>query len=333
MPATIKQVAQLAGVSTSTVSHVINSTHYVSPELTKRVMHAVKELNYELNPVARMLAGGRSRLIGVIIPDLFNSYTGEIIRGIDSELSAEHYDVVIYTLRNDRVKNPFYAQSLMGLVAGLLLIVPLGGEEYVEQLLGTDLPYVMIDHHGFGVECPIIESKNWKGSFEAAEHLIGIGHQRIGYIMGDTHLQCTYDRLDGYKAALAKHGIPFDPQLVVAGDFAAMFTSENILTLLSLNDRPTAIMAGNDVIALRAIDVLRQMGLQTPEDMSVVGFDDIPQAAATHPALTTVHQSLFEMGRTGARVLLDRVDDVQRPLVHVQLDTQLIIRETTKTPK
>ena len=333
MPATIKQVAQHAGVSMSTVSHVLNGTHYVSPELTKRVLRAVKELNYEQNPVARILAGGRSHVVGLLVPDLFNSYAGEIIRGIDDELLLHNYELMLYTNRRGKQMASTYASTFTsGLVTGLLVMVPENLEPFFTSLKQRHFPYVLIDPHRDNQRHTAIVSTNYKGAYEATQYLIDLGHRRIGFITGSTFLECANERLTGYQAALVDHGLPVDPSLVVDGDFLQALAYQAANHLLDLPDPPTAIFAANDVSAFGVMDAVRNRGLIIPHDMSIIGFDDIPQAAATRPALTTIRQPLTEMGRTAARLLLQLIDDPQCTPEQVQLPTELIVRESCQSP-
>jgi LacI family transcriptional regulator len=337
MPATIKQVAKLAGVSKSTVSHVLNGTHYVSPELTARVLEAVDNLDYELNPVARMLAGGRSHLIGVIIPDLLSSFCAEVIRGVDVELFDRQYEMILYTSRyidrhDQRPARSYASTFASGLVGGLLIILPFQTGTYLKTLQRKNIPCVMVEHQGSESACPVIESTNWQGAFDATEYLIQLGHRRIAFISGRTDLRSSHDRLAGYEAALAHYGIPFESALVVTGSFEAGQTRQVTHALLELTDAPTAIFASSDMMAFSVLEVALQRGLRIPDNLSVIGFDDIPQSATSHPPLTTVQQSLIEMGRVAARMLIARIENPALPIEHVQLKTQLIIRQSTQSP-
>jgi LacI family transcriptional regulator len=317
----------------STVSHVLNGTHYVSPELTERVLQAVKDLGYEQNPVARILAGGRSHVVGVLVPDLFNSYTGEIIRGIDDELMLNNYELMLYTNRRGKQLASAYASTLSsGLVIGLLILVPENRESFFSLLKQRHLPYVLIDPHHASQGETAVDATNRKGAYEATCYLIELGHRRIGFVAGSPFLECAVERLAGYQAALVDHGLPGDRALIVDGDFTQTTAYQAANRLLDLPDPPTAIFAANDASAFGVMDAVRNRELLVPHDMSIIGFDDIPQAAATRPALTTIRQPLTEMGRAAARLLLDIIDDPQRPAERLRLATELIVRESCRSP-
>jgi LacI family transcriptional regulator len=333
MAATIKQVAERAGVSMSTVSHVLNGTHYVSPELTQRVLEAVNELEYRQNPVARILAGGRSHVIGVLVPDLFNSYAGEIIRGLDDELLANDYEMMLYTPRRGQHLASSYATTFpSGLVVGMVILVPQGLNEFMRMIGQQNIPYIVIDPEVNTNADITITSTNWQGAYDATEYLIKLGHQRIGFITGSMFLECAVDRLAGYQAALTDHGLPFEPELVSNGDFIQSTGFEAANQLLDLPVPPTAIFASNDASALGAVDAIRSLGLHIPDDISVLGFDDSPQAATMCPALTSIRQPLIEMGRKAAQLLLQYIQQPETPPESVCLPTQLVIRESCQPP-
>ena len=318
----------------STVSHVLNGTHFVSSELTARVLQAVEELDYRLNPVARSLAGGRSGVIGLMVPEVGISYSGEILRGIDEELACDGYDLLLHTTHNQRVKEPVFVHKLaQGLTEGLLLLLPSDPNAYLAPLHKKKFPYVVIDHQGFDDFSPTVVSTNWRGAFDATQYLITLGHRRIGFVAGASHTSSAHEREQGYRAALQRAGIPFDAALMREGQFLRPPSYEAALHLLDLPDPPTAIFAANDVAAFGVIDAIHARGLCFPDDVSVVGFDDIPEAAAARPALTTVRQQLIEMGRTAVRMLVEYIAQPERPTRRITLDTELIIRESCKPPK
>ncbi len=329
MAATIKQVAKAAGVSTSTVSHVLNGTHYVSPELTARVMQAVEELGYQLNLVARSLAKGKTQVIGLIVPDVGTSYAGEIIRGIDDELAHHDYDLMLYTTRRQGSKISNYVAALArGLVDGLLILVPDDVENYLRPITQQNYPYVMIDFQGDGKVTSSVGATNWKGAYTATTYLIERGHRRIGFVTGELFLGCAVDRYAAYQQALHDHDLPFDPALVYEGNFRQTSGHEAAQQFMQLDQPPTAIFASNDQMAFGVADAVRNRGLRIPQDISIVGFDDIPEAEWIRPALTTVRQPLREMGRLAVEMLIDRIKYPERPTRRVELDTKLVERDT-----
>jgi LacI family transcriptional regulator len=213
---------------------------------------------------------------------------------------------------------------------GMLLVLPRSPGAYIESLRDRNFPFVLIDHQGIDDQGPAVGATNWQGSFNAAEYLISLGHKRIGFITGSMDLGSARERLAGFQAALRTHHLPQDPELVYQGDFDQIDGYAGAKHLLSLPNPPTAIFASNDVMAMSVIDAIRMHKLLCPEDISVMGFDNITQAAYTHPALTTVQQPLEKMGRVAAQMLLDFLKDPETSMRRIELPTELIIRDSCK---
>lgn len=333
MAATIKQVAKTAGVSTSTVSHVLNGTHYVSPELTARVMAAVEALDYKLNPVARSLAGGRLKMVGVLVPDVGTSYAGEVIKGIDSALSEYDHELILLTTHRDRSKVHRALTTLtQGLTDGVIIMVPDNPQAYLQAISAPSFPYVLIDYTG-PENYHSVAAAHYQGAFDATHYLLELGHRRIGFIQGEPFLSSASDRYAGYQQALEEYGITPDPALVVEGNFRREGGYEGTVQLLSLATPPTAIFAANDQMAMGAADAARVLEYQVPQDISIIGFDGIPETGLIHPALSTVQQPLHEMGRMAVQVLMKRIDTPDAPVERVEMPTRLVVRETTAPPR
>jgi LacI family transcriptional regulator len=329
---TIEDVAREAEVSYATVSRVINGKGYVSADTRERVMEAVARTGYVANRQAQGLASGRSQVVGLVVLDLDTSYVGEIIRGIDEELAAASYDLMLYTTHGRKAReSTFVATLTAGLADGLLLILPTDPAASLDAIRRLGFPYVLIDHGGLGESGPTVGATNRAGAFEATTYLLDLGHRRIGFVTGNLELGCATDRLAGYRDALAARGVPFDPALVREGDFHQPRGYDCARDLLALRDPPTAIFASNDVSALGVMDAIRDGGRRIPDDVSVVGFDDIPTAASVHPPLTTVRQPLEEMGRRATRMLLDLIADPERPVERIDLPTSLVIRGSCRS--
>ncbi|MCX7680628.1 MAG: LacI family transcriptional regulator [Anaerolineae bacterium] len=330
---TIVDVAREAGVSYTTVSRVLNNKENVKPETRERVLTAMTRLGYVVDQRARSLAGGHSQVIGLLVHDLGTSYIGLIIRGIEAELAPAQYDLLLYTTHRRKTKESVYVATLTrGLADGLLIVLPRNPGAYLETLRVSNFPYVLIDHRGVSEEISAVTAANWQGGYTATEYLIKLGHRRIGHITGSMDQGCARDRLEGYKAALADHGIPFDPELVQEGDFFQPAGYNGTRALLNLPDPPTAIFAANDVMAFGAMEAIRECNLRIPEDVSVMGFDDIPEASRVHPPLTTIQQPLEEMGRLATRMLLERLRDPAIGPRRVELPTRLIVRQSCQPP-
>lgn len=326
---TILDVAREAGVSPTTVSRVLNGHQHVRQDKQTRVLNAVTRLGYVVNQQARSLAGGRSGVIGLVLHDLGTGYAGEVMRGIEMALASHQYDLMLHTTHGHSVKESVYVNMLTrGLTDGLLLLLPLNPGAYLKSLRHARFPYVVIDDQGVDDRSPTVVAKNFLAAREAICFLIGLGHQRIGFLEGRPGLSSAVDRFEGYKAALQEHHIPFDPDLVRPGNFVQLDGYHGTLELLDLPEPPTAIFGGSDLAAMGAIDAVRSRGLVIPDDVSVMGFDDIPQAASIRPALTTVRQPLVEMGQYATEMLFERINNPDLPITRIELDTELVIRDS-----
>ena len=326
---TIHDVAAEAGVSFGTVSRVINNDVHVKKETRERVLEAIDRLDYVANRQARSLAGGKTNSIGLLVPDLGTAYIGEIIRGIDMELSLADLDLIVYTTHRAAHKEVSYVTNLAsGMVDGLLLVLPRQPMDFIDTLSRHDFPFVLIDHQGTGEDCPAVGATNWSGGFNATEYLIKLGHKRIGFITGWMDLGCSRDRLEGYRSALRMYHMSESPELIYEGNFFQQDGYAGALALLDLPDPPTAIFASNDVMAMGVMDAVRYRGLRIPDDISVIGFDDIPQASLIKPGLTTINQPLEKMGRVATQILLDMLENHGKEPKRIELPTSLVLRES-----
>jgi LacI family transcriptional regulator len=331
---TIIDVATEAGVSSGTVSRVMNNDVHVRPETRQRVLEVMHRMGFVANRQARSLAGGKTNIIGVLVPDLGTGYIGEIIRGIDVELGLTNLDLILYTTHRTASKEANYVANLaQGMVDGLLLVLPRSPADYIETLTRRKFPFVLIDHQGTGEDCPAVGATNWQGAYNATEYLIKLGHSRIGFITGSMDLGCAQHRLAGYRSAVRTHHIPEIPELEYEGDFFQPDGYAGASAFLDLSSPPTAIFASNDVMGMGVMDAIRSRGLRVPDDISVVGFDNIPQSAEVFPPLTTVQQPLEQMGRVAAQMLLGILKDPEREAARIELPTELIVRESTAPPK
>jgi LacI family transcriptional regulator len=331
---TIIDVARESGVSYSTVSRTLNGYEFVKPSTREKILQAAKKLGYVPNQQARSLAGGRSNLIGVLVPALSNDYISEILRGIDEELAKSNYNLILYTTHRHQGKESTYVATIMnGGADGLLLVVPLISTPYLDALRQQDFPYVLIDQSDKAEKSPIVNGTNRQGAYEATRYLIELGHRRIGFISGLIGLNSATERLEGYSAALSDHGIPLRNAFIAKGNFGERGGYAAAQKLLELAEAPTAIFAANDLSAFGAIEAIRQHGLRIPEDISVIGFDDIPQASLVYPKLTTVRQPLAQIGREAVTMLLEYIENPAQGMRQVTLETQLVIRDSCASPR
>jgi LacI family transcriptional regulator len=330
---TIIDVAEEAGVSYSTVSRVVNNKTYVKPETRTRVLQAMTRLGYQANLHARSLAGGRSNVIGLLVVDLTTQYVGEIIRGIDDVLTANQYELMLYTTHRRKTKESAYVNMMArGLADGLLIVLPRDPDAYLKSLRQRDFPYVLIDQFGVDETDLTVTAANRDGGYEATKHLIELGHRRIGIITGWMDMVSARDRLDGYRAALADYDLPYDENLVFEGDFTQSCGFYGTNHLLDLEQPPTAIFASSDLIAMGVMDAVRSRDLKIPANISVIGFDDIPMSAVLAPRLTTISQPLTEMGYKATQMLLNLIQRPEEKQCSIVLPTKLILRESTARP-
>jgi len=327
---TIRDVARASGVSYATVSRVLSGYAFVKETTRNRVMEAVEHLGYVANLPARSLAGGHSQIIGLLVPNLDNGYVGTITQGIDQALAHANYDLMLYTSHRHPSKESYYVSAMPnGLTEGMLLVAPLVPAAYLDTLREQNFPYVLIDQADAADNSNVVEATNWQGAYEATRYLIDLGHARIAFIKGSSAIRSAADRLLGYKAALADCDIPFKKELVVEGDYQQQTAYALTKRLLqSVDYPPTAIFASNDISAFGAMDAARECGFRIPDDISVIGFDDIPQASLVYPKLTTVRQPLEQMGKVAVKLLLERIEDRRLPPQRVVLATQLVIRDS-----
>lgn len=293
----------------------------------------MRRLGYVANRQARGLAGGRSRVIGLLVHELGSSYFSQLVRGIDSAATNSGYDLMLYTTHARREKEAQHAAELAsGPVDGIIFILAVDIENYVHRLRAQGIPFVLLDHDRDVPGTTFITAANRSGTREAIEHLIDLGHTRIGFITGTPGTSPARERLAGYRDALRDADIEYDPALVVEGDFLEGNAHGATLELLAHKPRPSAIFTSADTAAFGALRACRERGFSVPRDISIVGFDDIPEASLVTPPLTTVRQPLQEMGATAVRLLRRLMDEPEATPRRTELATELVVRESTATP-
>ncbi|WP_405658125.1 LacI family DNA-binding transcriptional regulator [Streptomyces sp. NBC_01166] len=329
---TITEIAREAGVSVPTVSRVVNGRSDVSPATRARIEDLLHRHGYQRRPAA---PGARAALLDLVFNDLDSPWAVEIIRGVEEVAHEASMGTVVSAL-HDRAGAAWQWMTNLRARAsdGVILVTSALEPGLHEELRSLGVPLVVVDPAGSpATEAPTVGATNWAGGMAATEHLLHLGHCRIGFIEGPPRLLCSRARLDGYRAALDVAGVAVDDALVVPGDFyhASGFTGAE--QLLELSEPPTAIFAASDQMALGAIEALRRRGLRVPEDMSIVGFDDLPEVRWSAPPLTTIRQPLSDMGKLAARMLLDLARDVEPASPRVELATELVIRASTAPPR
>jgi LacI family transcriptional regulator len=323
---TIQDVAREAGVSVSTVSRVLNDKVDVSPETYERVKEVIGELGYASNLAARSMRTQQTNVIGLIMPDVAQSYPLCVMRGVNRAIAELDYDLLVYTGGDARKhytadRERHYVALLNNSIAdGVIVVTPAATH------FATPGPVIAVDPHNECPEYPSISSTNREGAISAVSYLLSLGHRRIGFIGGRMELQSAIHRKDGYEETLRQAGIELAPELIAQGDFTVETGRACALGLLRLPNPPTAIFAANDQSALGVYQAAKSLGLSIPDDLSVIGFDDIPEAAAASPGLTTIDQSVEQMGYLAAHLLVKLIE--QEPLENevYKIPTRLVIR-------
>jgi LacI family transcriptional regulator len=325
---TIATIANAAGVSVPTVSRVLNGRTDVSPETRDRIEHLLREHDYRPRNSRQPLRAG---LIDLVFHDLDSPWALALIRGVEDVTHVAGVGTVISAVHRRTASTRQWLQNLRARQSdGVILVISDGAGPVSAELHRLNVPMVIIDPAGgIASDVPTIGATNWSGGRSATEHLIALGHRRIGLVEGPKNLLCSRARLDGYRAALEGAGLQVDRRLVEPGEFDNQSGFIAGQRLLSREDPPTAIFACSDQMALGVYEAARQRGLRVPDDLSVVGFDDLPEARWSSPPLTTVRQPLSDMGALAARTVLrlSRGELIETP--KVELATELIVREST----
>jgi LacI family transcriptional regulator len=327
---TIRDVAAQAGVSVATVSKVLNQRYGVAAETFARVRAVIDELGYEASLVAQSLRNHKTNVIGILVSDL-EPFSTELLKGAADAIRGTGYELVIYSA-GGRVGDHVgwerrYLSRLSGtLVDGAILVTP----TVVDVRYGA--PIVAVDPHTGPTDFPTIDSNNLRGAQLATEHLLTLGHQRIAMLTGRADLQSARLREEGYRQALAAAGVPVDEELVQAGDYDPDVSSASALRLLKSEHRPTAIFAANDISAIATVSAAASLGIRVPADLSVVGFDNVPESALNSPPLTTIHQPIREMGQSAIEMLIRLINGETPDVPHLTLATSLVVRQSTTIP-
>ena len=330
---TRNDVALYAGVSPSTVSYVINNgPRSVSDETRQRVLQAIDTLGYRPNAVARNLRRQSTNTIGLILPDTCNTYFAEVAEGIESVAYENDYMVVFCNSDYQLDRELSYVDHLLSeRAAGIIIIPATSSTMSLEILIKNKIPTVSLDRRVEGMDIPVIVADNFYGGYLATQHLISLGHTRIGCISRPVELSHAAERVKGYLAALKDAGITPDPSWMAMGGYQLANGKKAMNSLLKLAHPPTAVFCYNDMMAIGALRCAHERGLCVPEDLSIVGFDDIVEAGFTCPALTTIHQDKYEMGRRGMKLLLKLIENKTSltSLKSEPLEVNLVIREST----
>mgnify|MGYP002780813359 CR=1 FL=1 len=323
---TINDVARTAGVSVATVSKVINGRYGVAQATNERVQEVIASLGYESSLVARSLRSHRTNVIGILVAE-FEPFSTEILKGVSQAVAGTGYELLAYSGGGAGGTDVGWERRSLSrlsgtLIDGAVLVTPTVVEVH------DGVPVVAIDPHAGPSGIPTVASDNLAGAVTATEHLLSLGHRRIGFLGGRPDLESSRLREEGFRTAMARAGVPVDPALVRVGGYRRETADRPAHELLELADRPTAVFAANDLMAIATIEAAADLGLAVPRDLSVVGFDDVPEAAATTPPLTTVAQPMQQMGSVAIGMLVELMAGRPVPAAHLRLPTRLVERGT-----
>lgn len=321
---TIQDVAKSAGVSVSTVSRVLNGKVDVASDTQGRILTVIDNLGYTTNLAARSMRSQKKNLVGLIMPDIAYPFAIEVMKGVNRAIAESDSDLLVYTTgdvrKSGRASHEQKYVSLLNnsITDGVIIVAPVASE------FSTDAPIVSIDPLMSNPNYPSVHATNYQGATDAMDYLLGLGHRRIGFIGGRVELESSIRRLKGYQDALEKAGISVDEELIVSGDYTTETGAECARELLSLNQPPTAIFASNDQTAMGVFQVAQERGMKIPEDLSVIGFDNISESQ--YLGLTTVDQHISEMGFVATQMLIKLINDEPLGEPTHRMQTRLVVR-------
>lgn len=325
----MEDVAHQAGVSVATVSKVVNGRYGVSVATTARVQQVIADLGYETSLGARSLRSTRTQILGVLVAE-FEPFSAELLKGVSSAMADTDYELLAFAGATHGGIVGWERRSLRRLggtlLDGAIIVTP----TVVEP--AAAVPVVAIDPHTGSTDVPTVDSDNVGGARSGVEHLLELGHTRIAMIRGREDLDSARLREQGFRQAMTAAGLEVDETLLATGSYRSESAVGPAHQLLTRRDRPTAVFAANDLMAITTMEVARELGLRVPEDLSVIGFDNVPESVAAEPALTTVAQPLREIGRTALSMLLTLLAGEELTQTHVRMDTRLVERASTAPP-
>lgn len=328
MTKSIKDVAETAGVSTATVSHVINGTRFVSEETRAKVLKAMNQLNYHPNLVARSLRSQKSNIIGLLLPNISNFYFTSIALGIENVLRKNGYNLILSN-SNENLENEkeqvkvFNAQ----LIDGMIIASTAGEHSYLYKDLTCNYPVVFIDRKPKNYKADYVVLDNVKSTYDAISILIEKGHKRVGIITGFNRSSTTEERIKGYKKAFADHGMDIDDSLIRMGDFT-FESGYQIASELVEHSKASALFVVNSIMTIGSLIYLNEKGIKIPEQIAIVGCDDHKWSRVTNPPLSVVAQPAYELGETAASLLLQRISQPDMDYKEYRLASKIILRNS-----
>ncbi|HJS19700.1 MAG TPA: LacI family DNA-binding transcriptional regulator [Anaerolineales bacterium] len=325
---TIQDVARNAGVSVSTVSRVLNGKADVASETQERILSVIDDLGFTTNLAARSMRSQKKNLVGLIMPDIAYPFAIEVMKGVNRAIAESEFDLLVYTTGDVRKSGrAFHEQKYVSLLTnsisdGVIIVAPVAGE------FNIDAPIISIDPLASNPNYPSVHATNYQGAQDVMQYLLGLGHRRIGFISGRAELESSNRRMKGYLEALEKAGIPVDEELIASGDYTTETGARGARQLLSLSRPPTAIFASNDQMAIGVYQVAEELGIRIPEDLSVIGFDNITESK--YIGLTTVDQFISEMGYVATQMLIRLIKGIPLEDQTYRMQTRLVIRSSCR---
>lgn len=329
--ASMNEVAKRAGVSIATVSRVLNNSESVNEETRMKILKAIKELKYQPSRVAKRLRSksGAGNLLGVLIPDIQNPFYVDVLRGIEDVAYQNNYVIIMCNFNQDEKKESMYLEILESEAIDGLIAAPANEDDQrVKKIVRNGLPVVCVDRGLKGMDVDVVWVNNEEGAYQAVSYMIEKGYKRIAHIGGLPTIPSSRLRLDGYRKALADHGLPIDNNLIVQGDSSYTSGIQFTEKLLNLKTPPDALFTGNNLITLGALEVINGRKLQIPNDIAVLGFDDMNWSNALNPPLTAVRQPAYEIGKRAGELLIQRIKDPKRPSIQMTLNSELKVRSS-----
>ena len=324
----ISDVAKMANVSTATVSRVLSNSGNVKKETAEKVLEAIKKLNYQPNLLARQLRRLETKTVLVVVPDITNTFFSKILRGIEQVAIENDYEVLLGDTGNSVEREKGYLDILRQKKADGMIMLTARLESHLLEEISHEFPVVLACEYLEGSDIPTVSIDNISSARKATEYLISLGHKRIGFLSGPMDVILSRDRLKGFKQGMMQHDIAIEPNLIQEGDFS-FESGFNLMTkLLALTEPPTAVFASSDEMAIGAIKAIKAKGLKVPDDISIVGFDDIKFASIFEPALTTVSQPMFEIGQKAMELLIKLMNGSEIERRQYILEDQLVIRDS-----
>lgn len=328
---TIRDVARFAGVSTATVSRVLNKSGYVKEDTERKVREAVKKLNYELNEVARGLASKKTNTIALVLPNITNPFFAEVARAVENNARKNNYTVILCNTESENGKVIPYLEILKRrYIDGVIFASEMLEQDTINYLEINQIHWVVLDRFSGNDTSFVIRSKNYEGAQTAVKHLLEIGCKKIGHIYGPLHLRTSTERLRGYED-MVKSFDWFSPTLLVFGDFTISGGMTAAKQMIARHPDIDGLFVGNDLMAIGALKALLQMGIRVPEDIAICGFDGIDLTTITEPELTTMAQPIYQMGTLAVEILIQKMESILNSSMRIyEFDTELIQRRSTE---